>query len=374
MSAPQPPSKPFYRKVAILRMLRGLGDMLCVVPALRSLRAALPEAYVSLIGLPTAGEFVRRFSHYIDELIEYPGYPGLTEREPVIGDIPGFLASMQSRCFDLALQMHGNGTITNTLLTLLGARTNAGFFVAGQFCPDRSGFLPYVENQSEIVRYVALMESLGIPSTDFTLEFPLWKEDRRSFASLPQIKDLWPKEYVCIHPGAHDPSRRWPADRFALVADSLGTLGMSVVLTGGKAEREITTSVSQKMKHRAIDLSGQTTLGALGVLLSNARLLVCNDTGISHVAAALHVPSVVVFTNSDPLKWAPLDRDLHRTVTGSRLGSSNGRTVVPATGEVHQGNGCAAGCDERMPSAEEVRVAAESLLQKETWPGMRPYV
>jgi ADP-heptose:LPS heptosyltransferase len=302
------------RSVAVVRMLRGLGDMLCLVPALRALRAALPKAGITLIGLPWAKEFVARFGHYVDELVESPGYPGIPEAAARIDRLPRFFAAMQERRFDLALQMHGNGTVTNPFTVLLGARLNAGFFVPGQFCPDRDRFLPYEENEPEVIRHLRLLALLGISPVGENLEFPLYKEDRRALAVLPETRNLWPRTYVCVHPGSSGRGRRWPAERFALLADAISDLGMPVVLTGNTSEAGLTRQVARAMKARPIDCSGRTTLGAIGVLLSNAMLLVSNDTGISHLAAALQVPSVVIFTDSEADRWAPLDRDLHRVV------------------------------------------------------------
>jgi ADP-heptose:LPS heptosyltransferase len=98
------------------------------------------------------------------------------------------------------------------------------------------------------------------------------------------------------------------------VADALAAQGLQVVLTGTAQESGLTRAVQQAMTAPALELAGRTSLGAVAVLVSNARLVVCNDTGVSHLAAALRIPSVVIFSNSDPHRWAPLDRKLHRII------------------------------------------------------------
>ena len=166
-------------------------------------------------------------------------------------------------------------------------------------------------------RYLRLLEYIGVRSQGEELEFPLWKEDEQAFQEIPEAQELRTGEFVCIHPGASTPLRCWSPAGFAQVADALANLGLRVVLTGSQREIELTKSVAAKMQADSLNLAGRTNLGALATLLTRARLVVCNDTGVSHLAAALKVPSVVVFTISDPDRWAPLNDVLHRAIYDS---------------------------------------------------------
>src|ERR1051326_2394710 len=105
------------KQIVIFRALQ-LGDMLNLVPALRALRAAFQAAQISVVGLPWAGEFVRRFHAYVDDFISFPGFPGFPEQTPDIQRFPSFLSDMQAKNFDLAIQMQGSGEISNPLISL----------------------------------------------------------------------------------------------------------------------------------------------------------------------------------------------------------------------------------------------------------------
>lgn len=299
--------------IAVMRSLPGLGDLLCCVPALRALRCAWPGAHIAFIGLPSAVPFVQRFSHYVDELLEFPGFPGIPEVSGNPAKLEVFLAAAHSRKFDLALQLHGNGSCTNAFIQLLGARLNAGFYPLQSDCPDANYFLPYPVHGAEIWRLLTLLEFLGVSLQGAQLEFPLTTADWQDWHAIAATYPV-STAYVCVHPGASVAARRCPPHDFAQIADQLVALGLQVVLTGSAAERSLTESVAAHMQASAINLAGVTSLGALAILLQGAKLLVCNDTGVSHLAAALGVKSVVIFSDSDPHRWAPLNRDLHRVV------------------------------------------------------------
>jgi ADP-heptose:LPS heptosyltransferase len=347
MNAPMPDPPP--HSIAVFRALQ-LGDMLCTVPALRALRHAAPQAKIALIGLPWAQSFVSRFSGYLDELIVFPGHPAFPEQPARLEEMPSFLAEAQRRRFELAIQLHGSGELSNPLMQLFGAQRNAGFYPVGRYCPDPQRFLPWEEREHEVLRPLRLMEFLGFPARGERLEFPLTETDRhalrRAASDLPA-----PGSYVCIHPGARLASRRWLPQRFAEVADRLAQAGFRIVLTGSPDEGGIVRAVRRAMRMPALDLCGKTDLGALAVLIAQARLLVSNDTGVSHVAVAVATPSVVVACGSDMQRWAPLDADRH-CVLGAELGCRPCMHVICPIGH---------GCAEQV-TAEMVVGAAQRLL------------
>lgn len=301
------------KRIIILRALY-LGDLMCSVPAFKAIKASFPDAIVTLAGLPWSHKFVERFSGYLDEFIEFPGFPGFPEQEARIAQIPSFLQEVQNRKFDLAVQMQGSGAISNPLVELFGAKMTAGFYLPGQYCPDPDRFLAYPVHETEVRRYLRLIEFLGLPIQEDHLEFPLCIRDWEEFHEIQEKYDLTSCQYAVIHPGARSLDRRWPVEWFAAVGDGLAERGLKVVLTGVPEEADLTEAVASQMESPALNLAGQTSLGALGALLTASRLLVCNDTGVSHIAAALDLPSVVLFTASDPDRWAPLDSTLHRVV------------------------------------------------------------
>ena len=305
------------RRVAILRALK-LGDLLCAVPALRALRAALPSAKIRLVGLPWATMLVERFDRYLDGLFELPGFPGFPERPFDAPAFTRFLDEVQDWGPDLVLQLHGSGGLANPLAMLLGGRLTAGFYEPGAYCPDPARFVPYPHRGPEVRRHLGMIEYLGVPLQGDHKEFPVYDDDRRALAAVPGADALVPGAYACVHPGASVPERRWPAERFAASADALAERGLRVVLTGSPGEEAITAAVAAQMRAPALDLAGRTDVGPLAALLEGARLLVSNDTGVVHIAEGVGTPSIIVsfMVGGEIERWAPLDRDRHRYLAG----------------------------------------------------------
>lgn len=304
------------RSIVVFRALM-LGDMICAVPALRALRGRFPQARLTLVGLPWAAELAQRLA-CIDDFIAMPGFPGLPEVPCQVQAIPAFLAEVQGKKFDLAVQLHGSGGLVNSLVGLFGARRMAGFHDVNAWLPpdDAARFVLWPREGHEIDRLLRLTDHLGAARCGQGLEFPVRDEDRRALDAL--LPAGWEgRRLAVVHAGSQLPSRRWPVERFAAVADALAEQGFTIVLTGGPAETALTRQLAALMRAATIDLVGRTTLWTLGALVERAQRLVCNDTGISHIAAALGCPSVVISNGADVARWAPLDSQLHPVLWAS---------------------------------------------------------
>jgi ADP-heptose:LPS heptosyltransferase len=304
-------NKQEIKKIGVFRALQ-LGDMLCVIPAMRALRSAYPDAEIILLGLPWAKSFAERFSKYFDGFIHFPGYPELPEQPSYEEVYQQFLIDINQEKFDLILQMQGNGTIVNAMIAQYGAKYTAGYKLEGHYAPENDLYMEYPNYGPEIDRHLLLMEFLGIPSKGNQLEFPLMEADIKALNQL-QL-GIEPGRYICVHPGSRGAWRQWPVEHFAALADFCSEQGYQVVITGTKEEAGIVQGVIDNMKHSAINTAGKTSIGAVAALIKNAAILISNCTGVSHIAAAFGTPSIVISMDGEPERWGPVNKELHHTI------------------------------------------------------------
>ena len=294
-----PLSDPSVRRVLLVRLRVGLGDLLCTVPAVRALRGARPDLHVALATWPEMAGVVARMSAWVDELVPFPGAPGIPERPPD-GTLAQWQAEMAGRGWDLALQVYGDNVAANAVTTGVGARLVGGFAPSGVTGLDPALHLPYPSARHESDRHLCLFEHLGLPAgASRALEWPLTPDDEREAAGLGMAAG----SYAVLHPGATSASRRWPVERFAEVADGLAASGLQVVVGGVTAEAATTSALVAACRAPVVDLTGQTSLGAYGVLLRDAAVAVANDTGTAHLSAAVGGRVVTLFLSGDPVRW-----------------------------------------------------------------------
>ncbi len=214
-------------RIAVVRMLPGVGDLLCAVPALRAMRRAAPTAEVTFIGLPGSYWFADRFAAYIDRWAPCSSCPGLPESTPDDLAHARFMAAARAADFDIAVQMHGDGRATNAFTAALGANRWGGLCSVGTEVPGGT-LVPVRPGRHEVERCFDAVAFLAVGDADGELEFPLTGTDHAAAARLVHPG----RPLAVVHPGSSRPERRWPAARFAAVVDHLGSSVDRVVLTG----------------------------------------------------------------------------------------------------------------------------------------------
>jgi ADP-heptose:LPS heptosyltransferase len=304
---------PTPERIVVLRALPGLGDLLCAVPALRSLRAAYPAASITFLGLPSSRWLVDRFPDLLDEWLPLPAWPGIPEAGDDAAAAQHFLREARARRFDVAIQLHGTGHVTNDLVAALGAANVAGHHPSGLPSPDPRTFRPWPPNGHEIDRFADLMEWLGCPAVPRNIELVPTTADRQEAQAVRGA--LGDHPYVCIHPGASRVNRRWAPEGFAAVSRAMERRGLRSVVTGTASEAEVAAAVMRSAT--GVWAVGRTSLGGLLALLGAAELVVANDTGAAHLAMAVGTPTVVVVTTSDENRWGPRDLRRHRVLVAA---------------------------------------------------------
>jgi ADP-heptose:LPS heptosyltransferase len=258
----------------VLRALY-LGDLLTGLPALSMLRSALPRHRVVLAAPLPVGTLAIR-AGVVDALLPSQELAPLTGRSAP--------ASV-----DIAVDLHGNGPASRDLLAAHRPRRLISY---------AAGPLIWRQEEHEVIRWCRLVAAaFGIA--------PPWPGVRGLLP--PPAIDVLPGS-VIIHPGAKSAARRWPQDRFAAVARALVAAGQPVVVTGGPGEEALAERIAIQADAR---LEVGRSLDELFGLVAAARLVICGDTGVGHVAAAFGTPSVHLFGPVPPSEWGPPDDATH---------------------------------------------------------------
>jgi ADP-heptose:LPS heptosyltransferase len=281
----------------------GLGDLLTGVPAIRAVRAAVPDHRLVLATTaalaPLAG-----LIDAVDEVLP------ARELQPLdwTGPAP-----------DLAVDLHGKGPASHVVVADLRPRRLLTFGSPGFPGPA------WHADEHEVHRWCRLVaEGLRVAADPDALDLAVPPAP-------PPVAGA-----ALVHPGAAFPGRRWPADRFAAVARHLAAAGHDVRITGGPAEVALARSVASAagLPEDAV-LAGRTTSLELAAVVAAARVVVSGDTGVAHLATAYRRPSVVLFGPVSPALWGPPPRAQHVVLWhGNGTGDPWGTELDPALGRI----------------------------------------
>ena len=306
-----PVAEPFadVHTIAVLRG-GGLGDLLFTLPALDGLRATYPAARIVLLGTRVAQEVFADRPGPVDRVHVLPVAEGVHEPASTMAATPeaDFSRAMAELDIDLACQLHGGGRYSNPFTLALGARHSIGTRTPDAAELER--WLPYVYYQHEVARWLEVVTLAGVPGAITEPRLQTTAAERETGAGRWAAPG---RPLLVLHPGATDPRRRWPIERFAQLARRAAGEGMTVVTVGSRADADAADAVASYAAHaRVVSAADALTLSELIGLLWSASAFVGNDSGPRHLAQAVGTPTVGVFWAGNVINGAPFGRAHHR--------------------------------------------------------------
>jgi heptosyltransferase-1 len=298
-----------YKNILITKP-SSLGDIVLALPALKALRMSFPEAKISWLIRPEFAPLIENHPH-LDEIITFDRkllgkawfHPG------AFGALMSLIRKLRRSKFDVIFDFQGLFR-TACLAWLSGCKKRLGMANAREFATIfYTHKIPQDKESIHMVDYyLKIIQAAG--ARDYGVEFvfpknPDAEDSAGRLLASGGIKD----NYAVFIPGSAHQDKCWPPERFARLADKITSqYNLSIVATGSASEAGIIDELKAKANVSIASLAGRTSLTELVALLGRARLVVSNDTGPGHIAAALGVPLVLIFGRANPIRLEPYHR------------------------------------------------------------------
>jgi heptosyltransferase-2 len=292
----------------VVRGTNWVGDAVMTIPALRELRSLFPRAHLTLATRPWAKELFAD-ADFLDDVLVY-------DRRGLVS-VPAQVGEWKTRRFDLAV-LFQNAFEAALIPALARVPFRIGYATERRsFLLTHSLSLPdWRSSKHEVFYYlniVAAIERIVAGNQrkydDYQPDAGLRITNQRRAAGESLLATYGAegnRPLVALCPGSiNSRAKRWPAERFAVLADLLIEARAQVLLVGSTEELEVSREVAQRMRHQPIMLTGKTSLYQAVEVLDVVDLLITNDTGPAHIAAALGRPTLVIFGPTNPLTTKP---------------------------------------------------------------------
>lgn len=289
----------------MVRATNWVGDVVMSLPALEAVRKNFPTSSITVLAKPWV---IPLFENHpsVDQILVYRKDKG---RLKDIGEMIRVLRVIRKNGFDLAILFQN--AFEAALLAYLGG---VGFRLG--YNTDGRGFLlthrvittDDVLKVHQIEYYMSIMEAMGWDSASLNPRLYVGKRNLKKGKVLLEANGIKTEDFLLgVGPGAvFGEAKRWPAERFARVADwAVEKWGAKVLVMGSQDESTICDILSTTMKHRPLNLCGLTSLGEAMALINWCDFFVSNDSGLMHISAAMGVPTVAIFGSTDPVTTGP---------------------------------------------------------------------
>jgi len=296
-------------RILVVRQHNQMGDMVCATPTLRAIRETWPEAEIALVTAPVNREVV---AHNPD-LDRVFTFDRRVWQRP--GRLLGFLGEIRGFRPELALVL--SSVSFSVTSAWIAAASGAPFLVGADSRPfgwDISRHLFSLEMPASprldchaVAHSLAPLQAVGITTKNV---LPVMVPAPTEQAGARRILSEWGWDdgYWVVHPGAGKRQNIWPASRFAEVIRRARIAGNRVLILHGPADAEPLLQLEKELAGLMgadLRVAPLCSVGVAAALLQRADRLLCNDTGVMHVAGAIRVPTIALFGVTDPRLWKP---------------------------------------------------------------------
>jgi len=285
----------------------GIGNMVMFTPFLRSLRAGFPKAHIALVFTKRNGsEQIVKESPFVDEIIELDSAEKPLHKRFLIGIFLGL------KGWDMGIvRFHGAKPEIVAALVYGRVRYRVGHISSAGWVSklDYLFNVPVVMSPGshEVDRHLAIAHTLGLTVTDRKpLVHVKDAEHARAITILARFGISEGDDFVAIHPGTSpiQPWKRWSIKNWNALVRALTALNIAVVVLGSPDERQLVAQVCHGTP--AVNVAGECSLRESASILAQSRLLVCMDSGLMHIAAAIGTRVVALFGPTDLKRTYPL--------------------------------------------------------------------
>jgi lipopolysaccharide heptosyltransferase II len=298
-----------------------LGDVLMTTPAIRALKESRPDREVTLL-TSTVGAAGARLVPEIDDILIYDA-PWMNHRADPRLD-RAIVEQIRSRRFDAAVlfNVYSQNIWAAAMLChlaeiplRLGYSRENPYGLLTDWAPELE---PPRFVRHEVQRQLELVQRIGCNTWDARLSLSVSDQARSGIDQRLRDSGVDPSgPWVVVHPGSRAASRRYPEERFAATADTLaGEHGWQICFTGDAQEEPLIETIRGEMNSASVSLAGSLDLEQFAALIQATPLLITNNTGPAHIAAALGTPQVVLYalTNTQHMPWHAPARVLRHDV------------------------------------------------------------
>lgn len=296
----------YSKKILVLRY-RFIGDTILTIPFLRNLRRHEPDAFISWVITPGTAEVVAGIP-YVDELIFWDPvtiHADSRGTHKTWRDKLRFVKELRAKKFDKVYVL--KRSLSSAIMAFLsGAGERVGFATEGRSLLLTKS-VPYCPSQHEVQNFLDLLRADGVPVVDDKLEAWLSAEEILFAEKFFQDAGIARNEtLIGIHPFAANPPRSWHIDNFVELANALQRRSSCrIIFFGGPRDGSVIPQLQELVHPSPVIAIGGTTLRQSMALLQRLNLLICNDSGIMHLAASLQVPLVALYGPQSPVKFGP---------------------------------------------------------------------